>query len=248
MYTDGIVSPPTNMVTRVLPEDFTLIPDENPEKIHAQFDELRSRCPVAHTTASGGYWVLSRYEDVQRCATDHEMFVSSIKAVIPSDPRGTRRPPLNTDPPAHTPYRTALDRTLKPTRIKRLAPILTGHARREFFKIVERGHGDVCAEFGASFAAWVEVSWLNLTDETAPKLATTAAAWINAWRLQNRTETVAQSEKLYDIARKLFAERRQSPLDPEQDPASSLLLEKGPDGQPLTDELLMYDPLYGLLS
>jgi cytochrome P450 len=171
------------MVTRVSPEDFTLIPDENPEKIHAQFDALRSKCPVAHSTTNGGYWVLSRYEDVQCWATDHEMFVSSIKAVIPSDPRGARRPPLNTDPPAHTPYRTALERSLKPTRIKRLAPILTEHSRREFSKIVERHHGDVCAEFRASFAAWVEVSWLNLTDETAPKLATTVAAQINSWRL-----------------------------------------------------------------
>lgn len=127
-------------------------------------------------------------------------------------------------------------------------PNLTEHARREFSKIIERGHGDVCAEFGASFAAWVEVSWLNLTDDTAPKLATTAAAWINAWRLQNKTETIAQSEKLYDIARKLFAERRQSPLDPVQDPASSLLLEKVPDGQPLTDELLMYDPIHRIFD
>lgn len=55
---------------------------------------------------------------------------------------------------------------------------------------------------------------------------------------------MAQSEKLYDIVRKLFAERRQSSLDPEQDPASSLLSEKGPNGQPLTDELLMYAPIH----
>jgi cytochrome P450 len=191
-------------------------------------------------SANGGFWILSRYEDIQRCATKHEFYISSRKAVIPSDPRGTRRPPLNTDPPAHTPYRTALDRTLKPARIRRLVPVLTEHATREFSKLTERGHGDVCAEFGAYYAAWVEVSWLNLSDETAPRLAKTAAAWINAWRKQDKAETMAQSERLYDIARTLFAERRVNPLDPEQDPASSLLLEKGADGQPLSDELLMY--------
>lgn len=66
-----------SMVTRVLSKDFTLIHDENLERIHAQFDVLRSTCPVAHTKANGGYWIRSRYEDVQRCATNHEMFVSS---------------------------------------------------------------------------------------------------------------------------------------------------------------------------
>jgi cytochrome P450 len=220
-------------------EDFSLIKDNNPGDIHAQFDRLRSQCPVAYTSENGGFWLLSRYEDVKSCASDSNFFISSVKAVIPSDPRGIRRPPLNTDPPAHTPYRTALDRTLKPARIQRLKPILTEHAEREFAKIVSQGHGDICAEFAASFAAWVEVSWLNLHDDSAPRLAETAAAWINAWREQNGPETTLQSEKLYTMARELFADRRASPRNPEDDPASSLLLEKDADGQPLNNELLM---------
>jgi cytochrome P450 len=152
---------------------------------------------------------------------------------------GIRRPPLNTDPPAHTPYRTALDRTLKPARIRRLEPVLTEHAEREFAKITKDGYGDISADFSANFAAWVEVSWLNLDDDSAPKLAKTAAAWITAWREQNAAETSAQSEQLYAMARKLFADRRRAPRDPEMDPASSLLLEKGVDGNPLSDELLV---------
>jgi len=221
--------------------DFTLVKDDNPLDVHAQFDDLRSRCPMAFTSDNGGFWMLSKYEDVKRCASDHKFFVSSVKAVIPSDPRGIRRPPLNTDPPAHTPYRTALDRTLKPARILKLESVLTEHATREFANMVKAGGGDMCGDFGASYAAWVEVSWLNLADDTAPELARTATAWINAWRQQNGPETTTQSEKLYTIARQLFAQRRADPMDPEQDPCSSLLLEKGPDGEPLSDELLVYD-------
>lgn len=225
------------MATRI--DDFSLIQDNNPTDIYTQFDHLRSKCPAAYTSENGGFWLLSKYEDVKRCASDHSFFISSVKAVIPSDPRGIRRPPLNTDPPAHTPYRTALDRTLKPARIQKLEAVLLEHAEREFAKIVDRGHGDICAEFAASFAAWVEVTWLNLTDETAPELAETATRWINAWREQDGPETTRQSEKLYTIARELFTDRRVSPNDPDLDPASSLLLERGPDGKPLADELLM---------
>lgn len=220
--------------------DFTLVKDNDPHKIYEQFHHLRGTCPVAHTQENGGFWLLTQYEDVKQAASDTETFISSVKAVIPSDPRGIRRPPLNTDPPAHTPYRTALDRTLRSKRLKRLDPILESHAEREFSKLVARGSGDICGEFGAVYAAWVETTWLNLSDETAPALARTAAAWVDAWRLQNAQETTAQSTKLYDIARQLFADRRQSPLDPEQDPASSLLCETDSAGKPLDDELLVY--------
>ncbi|KAL4941790.1 cytochrome P450 [Aspergillus oleicola] len=214
--------------------------DNDPVKIYAQFAQLRSKCPVAHTAENGGFYLLTRYEDVKAAASVTETFVSSVKAVIPSDPRGIRRPPLNTDPPTHTPYRTALDRTLRPKRLKRIEPMLEHHAEREFSRLVANGGGDICGDFAAIFAAWVETTWLNLEDETAPKLAEPTAAWVNAWRRQDPKETSAQSEKLYVIARKLFADRRVSPRDPEQDPASSLLQEKDSTGQPLEDELLMY--------
>lgn len=139
-------------------DTFELVESNDPDKIYEQFDSLRSTCPVAHTSALGGFYMLTRYEDIKAAASDTTTFISSVKAVIPSDPRGIRRPPLNTDPPAHTPYRTALDRTLKPARIKRLEAILEQHAQREFSKLVDRGGGDISTEFGALYAAWVEVS------------------------------------------------------------------------------------------
>ncbi|KAL4915370.1 cytochrome P450 [Aspergillus aurantiobrunneus] len=217
-----------------------VIEDNYPTKIYAQFADLRTRCPVAHTLENGGFY-LTRYEDVKNAAYDTETFISSVKAIIPSDPRGIRRPPLNTDPPAHTPYRTALDRTLRPKRLKRLEPTLTEHAEREFSKVLTNKGGDfdICGDFAAILAAWVETTWLNLEDETAPMLAATAAAWVNSWRRQDPGETSAQSEKLYGIARRLFGDRRLSPRDPEVDPASPLLGERDSKGRPLDDELLV---------
>lgn len=232
MASTASTNPPT--VSDFTLDELTSIPSE----IYAQFDELRGKCPLAYTSQNGGYWMLTKYEDIKNCSTDSSTFISSVKAVIPSDPRGTRRPPLNTDPPVHTPYRTAIDRTLKGSRLKRLEPILEAHARREFQKLVDRGHGNVATEFGANFAAWVEVTWLNLEDCSAPILAETAAAWVNAWREQNREEVLYHSSKLYDMARALFRERRQKMRDPETDPASSLLGERV-NGEPIPEGKLM---------
>jgi cytochrome P450 len=156
--------------------DFELSDTTVPSEIYAQFDALRITYPVAYSPQMSGYWILTPYENVKNCATDTNTFISSVKAVIQSDPRGTRRPPLNTDPPVHTPYRTAIDRTLKASRLRRLEHVLGNHARREWKVLLDRGQGDVAAEFGANFAAWVEVTWLNLENQSAPMLAKASAA------------------------------------------------------------------------
>jgi cytochrome P450 len=219
--------------------DFETSEASVPADIYAQFDSLRSTCPVAYSSQMGGYWMLTRYDDIKTCAADTATFISSVKAVIPSDPRGTRRPPLNTDPPVHTPFRTAIDRTLKPSRLSRLENVLEKHAQREWQVLVDRGHGDVAAEFGANFAAWVEVTWLNLEDENAPTLARTASAWVNAWREQKKDEVKFHSDKLYDMARALFGDRRRNMRDPGNDPASSLLSERV-NGEAIPEDKLMY--------
>jgi cytochrome P450 len=110
----------------------------------------------------------------------------------------------------------------------------------ELAPLLEKGTGNICTEFGAMYSAWVETEWLNLDADVAPKLAKTAAAWVNAWRQQNAEEVTRNSNVLYGIARELLADRRENPRDKEEDPASSLLLEKEPSGEPLKEEHLVY--------
>jgi cytochrome P450 len=211
----------------------------DPAQIYEEYRYLRKQFPLIYTQQYGGYWLMTRYADVKAAASDADTYISSVKAVVPSDPRGIRRPPLNFDAPAHTPFRTALARTVKPARLRRLAEPLQRHAESELAPLLARGRGDVSAEFGAGFVARVEAEWLNLDPDVAPELAVTAAAWLNAWRLQDGDTVTANSTKMYQIARDLLADRRANPRDPEEDPASSLLLEKDPDGNPLSEEHLV---------
>ncbi|KAF2418898.1 putative cytochrome P450 [Tothia fuscella] len=221
-------------IQRINIDDNEAVNSDNPEKIYEEYDFLRSQCPVAYTNRYNGFWLLTRYEDIKAAAGDSATFISSVKAVVPSDPRGLRRPPLNFDAPAHTPYAT-LDRTLKASRLKRLEKVLERHAEEELLPLLSRGEGNICTEFGALFSAWVETEWLNLDPDTAPLLAETAAAWVNAWRKQDGENVTKNSNVLYDIARQLLADRRKHPRDPEEDPASSLLLERDSEGEPLEE-------------
>ncbi|OLT37823.1 cytochrome [Actinomadura sp. CNU-125] len=220
-----------------LPDDFDARAPETFDSPHRTYRDLRTRCPVAHSGEYGGFWALTRHDDVERAARDSDLFISSVKAVVPSDPRGIRRPPLNFDAPAHTPFRRALDRTLHRTRLERLEPRLAEHARREMARYVAAG-GDICRTFGTVYPAYTAAEWLNLDDDQVPVLADHATEWVDAWRRQDVEVVSARSERLYDMARALVADRRRHPRDPEQDPASSLL-DETVDDAPLPDELVV---------
>jgi cytochrome P450/DNA-binding transcriptional regulator PaaX len=220
------------------PADFDPGASDDPEQVHALYRRLRAQCPVAHSDAYGGFWALTTHREVRDAALDDRTFISSVKAVVPSDPRGLRRPPLNFDAPAHTPYRKALDRTLSRDRISELEPALRRHAAAALEPMIVRGSGDIAQEFGAEFPAWVTAEWLNLDPALAPVLAATAARWVRAWRAQDKAVVNETSGRLYAIARDLVADRRANPRPAERDPASSLLTERH-DGRPLDEEQIV---------
>jgi cytochrome P450 len=69
-------------------------------------DDLRQRCPIAHTGRFGGAWLPTRYEDVAAIAYDTERF--SSRSIILSNFRPPRdlapvggSPPISSDPPFH---------------------------------------------------------------------------------------------------------------------------------------------------
>ena len=69
-------------------------------------DDLRVRCPIAHTDRFGGGWLPVRYEDVAAIAYDTEHF--SSRSIIMNNFRPPREvapvggsPPISSDPPFH---------------------------------------------------------------------------------------------------------------------------------------------------
>ncbi|MFI6924612.1 cytochrome P450 [Nonomuraea spiralis] len=69
-------------------------------------DDLRQRCPIAHTERFGGVWLPTRYEDVAAIAYDTDRF--SSRAVVVGNVKPPRElapvggvPPISSDPPFH---------------------------------------------------------------------------------------------------------------------------------------------------
>ena len=94
------------------------------------WDELRSRCPVAHSERYGGTWMPLRHEDVAAVAYDTEHFTS--RSVVVSEVRPGPEdlpapiglaPPITSDPPFHALARRLLLPAFSPKRIQALEPL-----------------------------------------------------------------------------------------------------------------------------
>jgi cytochrome P450 len=90
-------------------------------------DDLRERCPIAHTGRFGGGWLPVRYDDVAAIAYDTEKF--SSRSIIMSNFRPPRdiapiggSPPISSDPPFHHDARKLLLPAFTKTAIARLEP------------------------------------------------------------------------------------------------------------------------------
>ncbi|WP_403024538.1 cytochrome P450 [Salinibacterium sp. GXW1014] len=221
-----------------IPDDFDAGAPETFDSPHAMYRQLRDEHPVARSNAYGGFWALTRFADVEAAAKDSDLYISSVRAVVPSDPRGIRRPPLNFDAPAHSPFRRALDRTLHHSRLERIEAKLQEHAAREITPFIEAGTSDICQGFGTIYPAFTAAEWLNLDHDDVYRLASTASEWVDAWRRQDGELVTERSNEMYDMARALVADRKANPRPVETDPASSLLSEEY-EGAPLSEELVV---------
>ena len=90
-------------------------------------DDLRQRCPIAHTERFGGAWLPTRYDDVAAVAYDTDHF--SSRAIIMTDLRPPPElapvgaaPPISSDPPFHHSARKLLLPAFTKSAVGRLEP------------------------------------------------------------------------------------------------------------------------------
>lgn len=208
------------------------------DSVHAAFADLRSRCPVAHSTQFDGFWALARYEDIVNVLRDSDRYITSVRNVVPGSSTTGRRPPLHLNPPEHTPYRRAIDRALSAGRVASLLPATQRIALKLATDLVSRGDADLVEHFSAVLPVRLFGEWLSLTEPQTALLAANSRAYIKAWEAFDKPGVAVAGEGLAALARELIEQRRARPLDPTIDPISSLLSERDADGKPFPDVLL----------
>jgi len=138
---------------------------QDPERV---FGPVREEQPLLHSGLYGGFWLLTRYDDVVAAALDCESYTSAVPGttlIPPTQPRTDPLLPLELDPPEHTIYRALVNPLSARPRIDAMRPELEVLATRLLETFVRNGGGDVMAEFAHPMSLGSLARLMNLPEE-----------------------------------------------------------------------------------
>jgi hypothetical protein len=137
-------------------------------------DDLRQRCPIAHTDRFGGGWLPVRYDDVAAIAYDTENF--SSRSIImgnfrpPTDiaPIGGS-PPISSDPPFHHDARKLLLPAFTRRAVSRLEPSTRTYCHALIDSFEGRDVVDAAHDYAQYIPMRVISDMLGFPPEDGPK-------------------------------------------------------------------------------
>jgi len=208
--------------------------------------ELRSHCPVAWSSAHGGFWALTRLEEVSRVLSDPATF-SSRHDLEPDSPfQGVTIPPppmrfipVEMDPPEFVAYRRLLNPLFSRATVDSLRPRMRACADWCLDQAIESGRIDLVYDLASPVPAMVTLELLGLPVADWPRYATAYHDMVahppGTPRLQ---DAFASAGAIAADLAALIAERRADPDRPRRG-AIDALLDADLDGSPIPDGRLL---------
>ena len=119
--------------------------------LHPTLAKARSLCPVARSDAhEGGFWVLTRYEDILAAAQDWETFSSELGITVPFNPPpdpSMKILPVGVDPPLQRTFKRLVNAYFTPAKVAPWEAPTRALVNRLIDGFIERGSCDFMTEF-----------------------------------------------------------------------------------------------------
>jgi cytochrome P450 len=205
-------------------KSFDPLAPETARDPHAEYARLRRTCPIAHSDRWGGFWLLTRYDDIVALTKQHELWVNSIQNVVPAVTTTGRRPPLHFDPPEHTQWRKALSGPFKLDAIAQLEARVRQNTVEMLSPLIAKGRTELVAELAGTLPVSNLCAFLNAPAQDAPeKIKALSETFLAAYQRRDAPGLEAASQDLYALAAEILEARKREPLDPGRDVATAIL-------------------------
>ncbi|HYB81776.1 MAG TPA: cytochrome P450 [Mycobacterium sp.] len=223
-------------------------PDVSARRLE-EWATLRAQCPVAYNPQHGGYWMLSRYDDIVKVSRDPKTFssrytdgpVDGIEYIgilgIPPPPRALGIGVHEVAEELHVPLRRAMNPYFSQSVAESLRPTIARYVGWFLDERIESGRIDAVRELAGPVAALLTMEIVGLP--------------LSEWRyyvevFQNsRTysvdspEAAALAELMTGMATTLIEQLESRRTEPQNDLLTGFVQFRKPDGQALTEAELL---------
>lgn len=197
---------------------------------HVIWEELRARCPVAHTDRYRGVYLPVRSEDMRDIAYDPEHFSSRRITILDGKPPlSAPLPPVTSDPPVHRAQRMMLLPAFTPDAIDALRPVTRQMCNELIDGFIAHGRCDAATDYAKHVPTRVISSMLGIAERDHDQFR----IWIHQMANEGITDldlfkrTVEEVDAFFEAE----IEARRGAL---RDDLISYLMRQSIDGKPLS--------------
>jgi cytochrome P450 len=209
-------------------EHFDYVSDDLAHNLHGTLAKARELCPVTHSDAMGGYWVVTKYEDVLRIAQDWDTFSSQLGVTIPHKDNTALSIPEHIDPPEHREYKRLINAYFTPAVVAQYEGRTRALVHSLIDDFIEKGECDFQEEFAVPFPARAFFEFvLKAPSDEVVRLGELSTAVSNP----NTPDVAACYKGLTDWIDAFVEDRRRQP---ERGDVVDAVLAAQIDGRPIT--------------
>jgi len=213
------------------------------------WDQLRDKCPIAHTGRWGGSWMPTTYADLFAIAQDWKHFSSMDVLVVPpqlqagsaylneegefqGDFPGVAAPPITSDPPEHTWARKMLLPPFTAKSVARFEELTREHCRHLLDAIIAKGTGeaDAAVDYAQQIPPFVIATMLGVPTNMTADFTQWVRKFLELGPFNPEGAVEARTNILTFVWGQI-QDRRQNP----KDDLLSYLVQQKVDGQPVPD-------------
>lgn len=194
---------------------------------------MRSQCPITHSDEFGGFWVATRYKDIQRIALDWKTFSSERGMIVPNIPVEIPALPEQLDPPKHRIFKDLVNRYLTPEVVASNEAATRALIDQLIDNFIERGECEFMTDFAERLPGTILFDcYLNAPREQLQELGELA----RAASVPLSEEGQAKRQLILEWVRDFVALRRRSER---RDDLVDAIIHADIDGRPITDDEIL---------
>jgi cytochrome P450 len=202
------------------------------------YSAMRERCPVAHSEAHGGYWLVAGYDDVAGILKDDYTFSSAQGVTFPSVVGANPVIPIEVDPPEFFKFRRMLNPWFSPARIASWEPAVREITTSLLDGVAAAGEIDFVQDFGRLLPGIVTLRFIGLPEKDVVQWLD----WIHQllhFSIDDPESTVRVGLQCYGAMWQEMSRRREAGETHQDDLLGFLLHTEVEGGRRLLDEQIM---------
>lgn len=203
------------------------------------FKEIQEHAPIVRSEELGGYWILTRFEDMEWAARTPEVFSNSVLSIPAHQVFEAKAIPIQLDGEGHRKWRQALASLFNPSVVNYFTEDIRKAITDTIDEVVASGSCEFIGDIAAKLPVETFLITFGIGREYLPQILEYKEFLRQALpRARNDEEIAAASRPLMDFFSQAIDRRRAEGVEGRRDVFSQLLKSEFDGRKPTQDEMV----------